>query len=75
MTAFLPQSMFVVKDHNLKGIYNLGHSSIRVVYDRNLKGIYNRYSRMISVMNRHGHGSHMVVSPEVARHLLGITEE
>jgi len=34
-----------------------------------------RYSRMISVMNRHGHGSHMVVSPEVARHLLGITEE
>jgi hypothetical protein len=30
---------------------------------------------MISVMNRHGHGSHMVVSPEVARHLMGITEE
>jgi hypothetical protein len=34
-----------------------------------------RYSRMISVMNRHGHGSHMVVSSEVARQILGITEE
>ena len=34
-----------------------------------------RYSRMISVMNRHGHGSHMVVSPEVARQIMGITEE
>jgi hypothetical protein len=34
-----------------------------------------RYSRMISVMNRHGHGSHMVVSSEVARQIMGITEE
>jgi hypothetical protein len=34
-----------------------------------------RYSRMISEMNRHGHGSHMVVSSEVARQILGITEE
>ena len=34
-----------------------------------------RQSRvMISVMNRHGYGSHMVVSPELARHLIGITE-
>jgi len=35
-----------------------------------------RQSRvMISVMNRHGYGGHIVVSPELARRLIGITEE
>jgi hypothetical protein len=59
----------------LRGYVRPNTQNVELDIQREITSRIMRYSRMISVMNRHGHGSHMVVSPEVARHLLGITEE
>jgi hypothetical protein len=60
----------------LRGYVRPNTQNVELDIQREITSRILRQSRvMISVMNRHGYGSHMVVSPELARRLIGITEE